>query len=317
MVAACTRPSSLPSPPVCACRLAGGLEDAARRRRMAHRAAPRGRHVNALFGKPGAGKSLITLEIRCSSSAMAAPWSTWTRRTGSSTSSSGCRPSAPNRASSDRLRMYSFAGLPRSTRSRAASTSWPWPSPPRPASSSSTPPPDGAGQGERRGHVPEAVPLLPRPPQSPRDHRAQPRPPRQRREPRATRLLSQRRRRRHDLAPRPGTPATFRLEREKTRSGHGEPAIEIHRRFAPLRHEWDVREEPAEAKLAGQLDSLGIPADAGRPAARKALDAAEIRVSNTQLEAVIRLRKNGYKPNGQANRTAAPGKQPGSERAVS
>ena len=87
-------------------------------------------------------------------------------------------------------------------------------------------------------------------------------------------------------------PAAFRLEREKTRSGHGEAVVEMHRRFTPLRHEWTAREEAAETKLAGQLDALGVPRNAGRPAARKALDAAGVKVSNAQLEAAIRLRKN-------------------------
>ena len=96
------------------------------------------------------------------------------------------------------------------------------------------------------------------------------------------------------------TPATFRLEREKTRSGHGDAEITLHRKFSPLRHEWAAREQAAETGLAGQLDALGVPRNAGRPAARKALDAAGIKVSNAQLEAAIRLRKN------------CPGQSPGS-----
>jgi hypothetical protein len=87
-------------------------------------------------------------------------------------------------------------------------------------------------------------------------------------------------------------PTTFRLEREKSRSGHGEPVAVLHRKFGPLRHEWAARNEAPETKVAGQLDALGVPAGAGRPAARKALDAAGIKVSNAQLEAAIRLRKN-------------------------
>ena len=63
------------------------------------------------------------------------------------------------------------------------------------------------------------------------------------------------------------TATTFRLEREKTRNGHGEPEIELHRRFEPLRHEWAARDHPPEMELAGQLDDLGIPRNAGRPAA--------------------------------------------------
>jgi KaiC/GvpD/RAD55 family RecA-like ATPase len=88
------------------------------------------------------------------------------------------------------------------------------------------------------------------------------------------------------------TPATFRLEREKTRSGHGEPVVDLRRRFSPLRHEWAVRSESPETKVIGQLEALGVPPGAGRPAVRKALEAAGIKVSNAQLTEAIRLRKN-------------------------
>lgn len=88
------------------------------------------------------------------------------------------------------------------------------------------------------------------------------------------------------------TPTTFRLEREKSRSGHGEPVAILHRKFSPLRHEWTARSEAPETKIIGQLEALGVPPGAGRPAARKALDAAGIKVSNAQLEAAIRFRKN-------------------------
>jgi hypothetical protein len=100
-------------------------------------------------------------------------------------------------------------------------------------------------------------------------------------------------------------PAAFRLEREKSRSGHGEPAITLHRRFGPLRHEWDVRSDSPEARIAGQLDSLGVPIGAGRPAARKALESAGTKVSNAQLEAALRLRKNRQTGSGQNKQTPA------------
>ena len=99
-------------------------------------------------------------------------------------------------------------------------------------------------------------------------------------------------------------PAAFRLEREKTRNGHGDPAVTLHRRFGPLRHEWDVRSDSPEARIAGQLDTLGVPIGAGRPAARKALETAGTKVSNTQLEAALRLRKNGQSGSGQNKRTS-------------
>lgn len=88
------------------------------------------------------------------------------------------------------------------------------------------------------------------------------------------------------------TETTFRLEREKSRSGHGENIVDLRRRFVPLRHEWTARGEAPETKIIGQLEALGVPPGTGRPAARKALDAAGIKVSNAQLEAAIRLRKN-------------------------
>ena len=90
------------------------------------------------------------------------------------------------------------------------------------------------------------------------------------------------------------TPATFRLEREKSRSGHGEASVEMHRRFSPLRHEWAVRRQSPADILRGQLETLGIPPEAGRPAVRKALEAAGIKVSNAQLTEAIRLRHPGH-----------------------
>lgn len=88
------------------------------------------------------------------------------------------------------------------------------------------------------------------------------------------------------------SPTTFQLERQKTRNGHGEGTAELHRRFEPLRHEWAVRRQDGPDTLAGQLDDLEVPRNAGRPAVRKALDAAGIKVSNAQLTEAIRHRKN-------------------------
>lgn len=105
-------------------------------------------------------------------------------------------------------------------------------------------------------------------------------------------------------------PAAFRLEREKSRSGHGEPLIELRRRFGPLRHEWGTAEDPA-VPVARKLDTLGVPQDAGRPTARRALDKAGYEVSNTLLEAAIRLRKSGRTARGQANQTPDPPMLPG------
>jgi hypothetical protein len=88
------------------------------------------------------------------------------------------------------------------------------------------------------------------------------------------------------------SPTAFRLERLKTRNGHGDGDAELRRRFEPLRHEWAVREDNPAGQLAGQLDKLKVPRNAGRPAVRKALDAANVKASNAQLTAAIRHRKN-------------------------
>ena len=85
---------------------------------------------------------------------------------------------------------------------------------------------------------------------------------------------------------------TFRLEREKSRSGHGDGTVSMRRRFGPLRHEWAVRGQDPVQELCGQLETLGIPPEAGRDAVRKLLKDAGIKVSNAQLTAAIRFRKN-------------------------
>lgn len=82
----------------------------------------------------------------------------------------------------------------------------------------------------------------------------------------------------------------YRMERTKSRSGHGDPGFTLRRRYGPLRHEWGCPEDSPLTKIIGQLDDLGVLAGAGRPTARAALKAAGIKVSNTQLEAAIRAR---------------------------
>jgi AAA domain len=86
---------------------------------------------------------------------------------------------------------------------------------------------------------------------------------------------------------------TFRFTRVKSRSGHGPSEFARRREFGPLRHlSGPAPELPAEQILCGQLNVLNVPIEAGRPAARKALDAAGIKTSNLKLEAAIRLRKS-------------------------
>ena len=84
----------------------------------------------------------------------------------------------------------------------------------------------------------------------------------------------------------------YRLERTKSRSGHGDSSVILRRERGPLRHEWTVRGPSAVDTLCGQLDTLEIPPDAGRPAVRAALEAAGVKVANDLLTEAIRRRKN-------------------------
>ncbi len=87
----------------------------------------------------------------------------------------------------------------------------------------------------------------------------------------------------------------YQLHRDKSRSGHGDTEdLALHRRYEPLRHEWAARDEYPVDALCGQLDDLGVAPDAGRPTARKALNNAGIEVANMLLEAAIRKRKDAY-----------------------
>jgi hypothetical protein len=86
------------------------------------------------------------------------------------------------------------------------------------------------------------------------------------------------------------------LEREKSRSGHGEPAITIRRLHNPLRHDWDALESlPVTGEVMGwaqKFDSWGAPRTAGRPTLRAILDEKGQRgCSNTTLSVVVRYRK--------------------------
>lgn len=83
----------------------------------------------------------------------------------------------------------------------------------------------------------------------------------------------------------------YRLERTKSRSGHGPSSFSLRRQFAPLRHVWNCPESDPIFKISGQLDDLGIPRKAGRPAVRDALKAAGVEINNALLTAAIRHRK--------------------------
>lgn len=98
---------------------------------------------------------------------------------------------------------------------------------------------------------------------------------------------------------------SYRLERTKSRSGHGPAAWELRRRYGPLRHDWaesggGAADAARIAEILAALERAGLPPDAGRPAARAALKAAGVSAPNRLVEAAIRSRK------------AAHGQQPGS-----
>lgn len=86
---------------------------------------------------------------------------------------------------------------------------------------------------------------------------------------------------------------TLRLDRQRSDSHPAE--IQIERETDPLRHlvvaTTRTGEDPAIAALADKLDDLGVPADAGRDTARRALTEAAISTSTTDLADAVRLRK--------------------------
>jgi hypothetical protein len=87
------------------------------------------------------------------------------------------------------------------------------------------------------------------------------------------------------------TESLHRLERTKSRSGHGTPMLMLQRLKDPLRHSWTAGGLPGISDLAARMDELGIPRETGRPAARAVLRTAGVKASNSQLEAAIRARK--------------------------
>jgi len=89
------------------------------------------------------------------------------------------------------------------------------------------------------------------------------------------------------------TDTALHLKREETRSGRGEPVIELVRKFEPLRHE-RANGFSVESQIDGiikRLDELGVPKDAGRDKAREALSKSGMKVANSHLAEAIRTRK--------------------------
>lgn len=90
----------------------------------------------------------------------------------------------------------------------------------------------------------------------------------------------------------------YKLVRVKSRSGHGDvTALDVHRRYVPLRHEWTVPDSALETTAlrtaCAQLSSLNVPPSAGRDRCRTALNEAGIPVGNALLSDVVRHRKQG------------------------
>lgn len=94
----------------------------------------------------------------------------------------------------------------------------------------------------------------------------------------------------------------FALEREKSRSRHGEDWILVERMQDPLRHVFKELDHmpvtPRIEQWAANFDRWGIPRDAGRPTLRAALQertAHDDGISTTLLAAVARYRKSQAK----------------------
>jgi hypothetical protein len=90
----------------------------------------------------------------------------------------------------------------------------------------------------------------------------------------------------------------FDLVRQKDREHHGAGQVKLRRRFGPLRHEVAGAAVPGDKveELIDHLDRLGVPWNAGRIVAGKALRDAGIAVRTEDLEAAVRRRKAGGCP---------------------
>ncbi len=88
------------------------------------------------------------------------------------------------------------------------------------------------------------------------------------------------------------------LEREKSRSGHGEAWIGVKRTEKPvLRHDWEALDHmPVTTEIedwGARFDRWGVPRDAGRPALREELKAhTDSEVSTTKLWLVAKYRRS-------------------------
>jgi AAA domain len=91
----------------------------------------------------------------------------------------------------------------------------------------------------------------------------------------------------------------YRLERLKSRSGHGDVGtFRLLRHYEPLRREWKPIEGDRSAAETARvfeimlaLEKAGLPPETGRPTVRAAMKAAGISAPNRLVEAAIRARK--------------------------
>lgn len=93
------------------------------------------------------------------------------------------------------------------------------------------------------------------------------------------------------------TDTQFTLECQKSRNGHVQQGqmIVIRREFNPLRHVWDctpTRSGNDVAAIVRQLEKLSVPVSYGRDRTRQMLADNRISCSNEQLTAAIKFRKD-------------------------
>jgi len=104
----------------------------------------------------------------------------------------------------------------------------------------------------------------------------------------------------------------YKLVRHKSRSGHGrEDELSVDRRYDPVRHEWtcpnDTSFNSRVGQVVGQLNQLSVPPSSGRGRCGAALREAGFTVRNDVLEEAIRIRKYGLPLPGQVGATGAAG----------
>jgi hypothetical protein len=91
------------------------------------------------------------------------------------------------------------------------------------------------------------------------------------------------------------SPVMFHLERVKSRSSHGEHAVTLRRTGPPLRHEWSNGGPEDMSELSVQvlnvLNEKNVPVQAGRITCAKIVREAGIRIGNAQLQGIINQRK--------------------------